>query len=329
MDAYLTPGLSLALLLLTPHLIPRAQLSPVGGIALWTAALLLRATLMVAVAVAVLLFVPQTQLFHMVAQWCLHTIVPLAESHLQIAGHTIADAAILIPALIIVFTVGVALFGAWRGALAVSGWLRRTAVGRRSDGSVIVGDAGMIVATTGLRRPEVVVSAGALLGLDDDELEAGLAHERGHVRRRHRFVTMLSLGLVGTARLLPGSGRAYLELHYHLERDADEYAVRSTGDPLALASAICKVAGAGLPAPPAVTRFSLAGVSGSCDRLGALTSRDSAHGPRAATMAAWALVSAMALAVAGVLVGVTGLGGADLGSAQALTGLTAPVPLCA
>ena len=49
----------------------------------------------------------------------------------------------------------------------------------------------------------------------------------------------------------PRSGAAYRELCFSLERDADEYALAQTRDPLALASAICKAAlhqRVGLPA---------------------------------------------------------------------------------
>lgn len=42
--------------------------------------------------------------------------------------------------------------------------------------------------------------------------------------------------------LFPGTRQAQGSLHQALERDADEYAVRRTRDPLSLASAICKAA---------------------------------------------------------------------------------------
>ena len=324
-----TASLSLGLLLLAPRLIPRARLSPVAGICLWTTTLFLRAALMIAVAVAALVVVPQTRAFQVVAEWCLHTMVPFVDDHLQVGGHGIADAAILVPTLLIVGSATAVFFGAWRAAVAVSRWLRRTAIGRRSDGSVIVGDRGMIMASAGLRRPEVVVSAGALMGLEDDELAAGLAHEQGHVRRCHRFVTALSLGFVGAARVLPGTNRAYRELHYHLERDADEYAVRRTGNPLALASAICKVAGAGVELVPGFPRYSLSGLTESRDRLQALIDREPGCDSAPANRRAWLLVSAMSVAATGLVVVVVGVGVAEPGTAHALTGLTNSLPICA
>jgi hypothetical protein len=48
--------------------------------------------------------------------------------------------------------------------------------------------------------------------------------------------------LAQAARLLPGTRAAEAGLRLSLERDADSYAVQTTGDPLGLASAICKVA---------------------------------------------------------------------------------------
>jgi Zn-dependent protease with chaperone function len=78
--------------------------------------------------------------------------------------------------------------------------------------------------------------------LDDAELAAGLEHEWGHINRGHRLLSVLGHGLFALARLVPGTGLALRQLTLQLERDADEYAVRRTGDPLALASAICKSA---------------------------------------------------------------------------------------
>jgi hypothetical protein len=157
----------------------------------------------------------------------------------------------------------------------------------------------VVVAAAGFRSPRVVVSAGALLRLDDEELNAGLEHEWGHVVRRHRFVSLLGRACQGLSRFLPGGRRALRELDLHLERDADDYAVRRTGDPLALASAICKAA-----APPARLRgpalANLAGV-GLADRLRRLSGAGT--GPRrsmnvlSGALASGLIVAALALAL--------------------------------
>lgn len=53
---------------------------------------------------------------------------------------------------------------------------------------------------------------------------------------------LIAAGLARVARLLPGSRVAERQLRFSLERSVDEYAVELTGNPIALASAILKVA---------------------------------------------------------------------------------------
>ena len=228
--------------LLAPHLLPQSRLAPATGVALWLGVLSLRAALALAVAVVAILFLPATQLFQLLTHWCLHTVVPFFATHLGFDGHKLGDAAVLVPALVLSVSVLSASFGVWRGARAVRRWLRRSSLGPGPRESVIVGGPDVVVAAAGLRDPRVVVSAGALLRLDDDELAAGLEHEWGHIARRHRFVSLVGQLLYGVSRLLPASARALALLRFQLERDADEFAVRRTGDPLALASAIAKAA---------------------------------------------------------------------------------------
>jgi beta-lactamase regulating signal transducer with metallopeptidase domain len=108
----------------------------------------------------------------------------------------------------------------------------------------------------GLRRPRVVVSAGALLALDDEELRAGLEHERGHIALRHRYLLHAGELARAVARFVPGTAAAARELTFSLERHADAYAVARQHDPAVLASAICKTAQAQFAAPPA---FALGG----------------------------------------------------------------------
>jgi beta-lactamase regulating signal transducer with metallopeptidase domain len=101
----------------------------------------------------------------------------------------------------------------------------------------------VVFAVAGLAHPRVLVSAGALTALDDDELTAGLDHEQAHIVRRHRFVMLLALSCRALGRAIPGCDRGVRELAFHLERDADRWALRLHDDPLALASVICKAAG--------------------------------------------------------------------------------------
>ena len=263
-------------MLAAPHLIAGERLSPIIGILLWSSVLLLRAALAVCVVVALVFLIPATQLFTLLTHWCFHAVIPFFATHLGFSGHSLGDAAVIVPAVVTaasLLSVGV---GAWRGARAVSNWLKRSSLGPGPNSSVIVSGSDVVVAAAGFRSPRVVVSAGALLRLDDDELNAGLQHEWGHVVRGHRFVSLLGRACQGLSRFLPGGRRALKELDRHLERDADDYAVRKTGDPLALASAICKAAaGPARPRGPALA--SLAG-EGLPDRLRRLSSPGA--GPR-------------------------------------------------
>jgi beta-lactamase regulating signal transducer with metallopeptidase domain len=138
------------------------------------------------------------------------------------------------------------VWGVFRAARAVRATVRRAVVAGGPRGAVIVGGPNVLLAATGVARPRVLVSAGALTALDDEELAAGLDHERGHIVRRHRFVLLFAELCRAVARFLPGTRRAVEELRYHLERDADRWALARRHDPAALAAAICKAA----PAEP-------------------------------------------------------------------------------
>ena len=220
MSALLPAAGGLLGLLAVPHLLPRTAIAPGAGIALWFAALTIRAALAITLVVAIGL--------------------ALAEA---VPGHPIA----LAPGVIVTVTISAAALGAWRTTRALRLWLREESIEGGPGGSLIVGGTDVVVATAGFRRPRTFVSAGALLDLDDRELAAGLAHETGHQRPLHRLLAPLAIGLLGCARLLPGSRSAFRNLHFQLERDADAYALRSTSDPRGLAGAIVKAGQPGAP----------------------------------------------------------------------------------
>lgn len=288
--AVLVGGLAL------PHLWPRRWLTPTNGIALWLSVLALRTALTAIAVIVFVLYIPATQLFHLITHWCFHAVIPFISVHLGFSGHTLGDAALLVPALAITVSATYGLYAIWRAARLVRSWMRSSSLGVGPRRSVLVGGQEVVVAAAGLVSPRVVVSTGALTQLDDDELEAGLEHELGHIHRKHRFLALAGQLMLSVARLLPGSRRAFEELHFHLERDADEYAVRRTGDPLALANAICKAALG--DRRHAAAAFSLAGHVGRA-RLGALMERHSQPGvfTRAGGIALAALPAAMALAL--------------------------------
>jgi hypothetical protein len=103
-----------------------------------------------------------------------------------------------------------------------------------------VADPEVLVALPVFGPARLVISERALRSLDIGEIAASAAHEFGHLRRIHRPLLVAATILGPLARALPGTRLAESEIRFHLERDADAYAVALTRDPLSLASAICK-----------------------------------------------------------------------------------------
>jgi len=227
-----------------PHAMALDRVRPAVGATIWLSTLALRALVTVFAVMFAVMYVPATELFSALTHWCWHSVLPLLSSHLMVNGHVVGDAAVLAPSAAAGWSVAAVGFGLVRATLAVRRWLSGTARPGGPDGALIVGDGSVLVAAAGLARPRVVVSAGALLALDDAELTASLEHERGHIARRHRFVLLVAELCRALARFLPGTRRTMKELRYHLERDADAWAIARRPDRLALARAICKAAGA-------------------------------------------------------------------------------------
>lgn len=238
--------LALAMLVTTavcaPHLLRLESSPPAVAATIWFSALALRALGTVFCAVFVVFYLPTTELFSLITHWCWHAVVPFIAAHLPLDGHGLGDAALVTPAFVLAISTLSAAAGLWRAARRVRRLLAAAVVGPGPRESLVLADGEVLVAAAGLRRPRVVVSAGALLKLDDEELAASLDHEQGHIARRHRFVLVAAELCRALARFLPGTRVATRELAFHLERDADGYAVTRCNDPLALASAICKAA---------------------------------------------------------------------------------------
>jgi BlaR1 peptidase M56 len=213
-----------------PHLLRLERADPATAVVLWGAALGLRALVVVGTVAGALVLLHPAQLLRAFAEW------PCAPHH-HVAGHAVAAAGGLALALSFVW----ALARVVQATLAVRRLVRRP-LGRGPEGSVIVGGDDVVLAAAGLTRPTLVVSAGALTRLDDAELSAALAHERAHIRRRHRWVLLFAELCRVLGRPLPGTAHAVRELRFQIERDADRSAVRDRADRLALASAICKAA---------------------------------------------------------------------------------------
>jgi hypothetical protein len=232
---------ALAVAIAAPHAVPLQRVGPLIAAAVWVNALLLRAVVALGGPVFVFVYFPHTALFETVARWCWHNVVPLLATHLGFSGHPVAHAAHILPTLALAASLMWLILGLARAGVALRRQLR-SALGDGPGGSTVILDDEVLVALTALGKPRIVLSETALSAMDTEELHASMAHERGHLRRRHRPVLLGASFLSALARPLPGTRAAERELTFHLERDADEFAVRETRDPLALASAICKVA---------------------------------------------------------------------------------------
>lgn len=95
-------------------------------------------------------------------------------------------------------------------------------------------------------RSRVVISAGTLTLLDGAELAAVLAHERAHTTERHDLVVLPFVALRSLMPWLPGVRRSEESVATLVEMLADDRA-RRRHDPRALASALVRVATAGVP----------------------------------------------------------------------------------
>lgn len=238
-------ALLLCLAIALPHALRLDRAAPATAATIWSAALALRALVGTGVALFVVFWLPATELFQIVTHWCWHRVLPFLAVHLGLNGHSIGDAATVLPAMLLAASLISVLFGLWRATRRVRLLLRRGTLGPGPRESVVIRDGEVLVAAAGLRRPRVVISAGALVALDDEELDASLDHEHGHIARRHRYILVGAELCRAVGRFLPGTARAAAEVAFHLERDADAYALRRRHHPAALASAICKACGPG------------------------------------------------------------------------------------
>jgi hypothetical protein len=216
--------------------------TPLTAILLWLSSLALRAIVCLLAVIYLLFFMPGSGLFVALTHWCAHVALPASGGELAVEGHGVGALSLYVPGIVLASSLLWMCVAGMRDAHAARLVIAQHAVGAGPRNSVIVGGPDVLFAVSGLIRPRIVVSAGALTSLDDDELSAGLAHEEGHIARRHRFVMLLAVGLRALGRPVPGSGRGLRELAFHLERDADRWALRQKSDRTALASVICKAA---------------------------------------------------------------------------------------
>ncbi len=240
----LAAGVVVLFAIVLPHIVRLEGTPPGFAAAIWLSVLLLRALVALAAAVAVEMFIPVTGLAAPLESW-------RVGGSSALSGHDAADLVLATPAMALAASLCWAMLALWRAARRVQTLLRTSIVGPGPGESLVIADGAMLVAAAGLRRPKVLISAGALVAFDDEELLASLDHERGHIALRHRYLLVAGELARAVARFLPGTRSAARELLFSLERDADRYALERRHDPAALASAICKVA-QGAAAPPAL-----------------------------------------------------------------------------
>lgn len=227
-----------------PHLLRLDGAPPGFAAAIWLSALMLRALASVVAAISIEIYLPVTAWLAPLSAWCFDA------GGAVLSGHGAVDVVLALPAVVLALSLAWVIAGLWRAARRVRRLLRSAVVGPGPGESLIIADGALLVAVAGLRRPQVVISAGALVALDDEELLASLEHERGHIALRHRYLIVAGELARAVGRFLPGTRAAARELVFALERDADRYAVARRHDPAVLASAICKAARGSLPASP-------------------------------------------------------------------------------
>ncbi len=262
---------AVALGILLPHVLPLERVPPAVAATAWCAALAIRAVTVIYVVLYLALILPHTEFFSTLTHWCWKTILPLLATHLGLNGTHVGGGAVALPAAVLAASVTSAAWGVVLASRAVRRLLRRASLGSGPRGSVIVAGPDVVLAAAGLARPRVLVSAGALTALDDDELAAGLDHERGHIAHRHRYVLLFAELCRALARYLPGTRHAVQEVRFHLERDADRWALARRHDPCALAGAICKAGRVDLPQTAGMASLAGGDVGRRLDEL--LTSR--------------------------------------------------------
>lgn len=133
--------------------------------------------------------------------------------------------------------------------------LRRLAASAPGAGRVRLLVAPRLTAplSTGWRRPRICLPPRALDELSSDELAAVLAHEVAHLARRDPPWLFLLWWIETVCFFQPLNRLARRELSSSFELSADAWAARATGDRLALAACLARIAGwvVGVHAPGA------------------------------------------------------------------------------
>jgi hypothetical protein len=232
-------GLSL-LMIAGARFLPLDRVAASTAIVVWFCVLAVGAIATVSAAIFAIIYLPGTAIYSFLAGLCVHVAIPVISPHLGISGHTALHLLMALP------VAGLFASTLWLISRLSTGWWTLRSRLKKSietdDGWTLIRDDGMVMGVAPIGQSRIVVSDTTLRAMDDEELEAGLNHEAGHLRRGHRSIVLVARVLAALGFAFPGTRRAQSNLHLALERDADEYAVRQTRDPLSLASAICKAA---------------------------------------------------------------------------------------
>jgi Zn-dependent protease with chaperone function len=158
--------------------------------------------------------------------------------HVSILGQRLSYPSANLPALIVLVLAAIGLSAT---ASAVSGAAREVSASLRFrrrvareepmpyGDALVVEDDRPLAFCAGLLRPRVYVSTGALALLDDPALDAVLAHERHHARRRDPLRLAAARVLARALFFMPGLGALAASQRSLAELSADESAV--TADP--------------------------------------------------------------------------------------------------
>jgi len=107
---------------------------------------------------------------------------------------------------------------------------------------VLVSEPEHVLQVKGLLRPMLVLSETLLRELDPDELVGALCHEAAHLKRGDLWLGFALYLCQCLLFFMPTSRTCYQRYLDERERAADEWAIARTSKPLALASALTKVA---------------------------------------------------------------------------------------
>lgn len=115
--------------------------------------------------------------------------------------------------------------------------------------------------TMGLMHPKIVLSTGLMHLLNEDELEAVIAHEMAHVKSRDPLTIFIMTLCASTIRYIPILKWLNQQFHIIKELAADEFAIEKQETPVHLGSALLKMLKVRQPDNMAFTYASFANTS--------------------------------------------------------------------